>query len=496
MVGNLTVTGRVTYDFVPITYNPVTDTGTLNFAGAVQRPVRNGEVRVVQGTAVLGTTNTAPDGRYTLSVAPSGSGALTVQALARTASPAVTVQDNTSGSSVWAIGAAVPTGGGTVDLRATHGWNGSRYTAAQRTAGPFAILDSMYTAAQAFVTVRPALAFTPLKVNWSPNNTTATNGTIEQGFIGTSYFDFELNEIFIVGKDQVDTDEYDNHVIVHEWGHYFEANLSRSDSVGGDHSSGDVLDPRDAFSEGWGNAASGILLNDPLYADTYWTGSTIDAFGFDLENEASPTDDPNPGVFSESTVMRVIYDLWDSTNEGGFDRVALGLGPIADAFTTGHKTTDAFTTLASFITPLRALPAVNGTDLDTLLAHSNVGSLTSDFGTGDAPLRAMYVDVASFPFNSTESLDGRAEYNFRAQNRYWVITGNGARISVSANSGRDVGIAAYRKGVEVGSSDNLSGGGTESFSFNSVTGVTYMINLIGYGATNSNYTATVSLTSP
>jgi hypothetical protein len=32
------------------------------------------------------------------------------------------------------------------------------------------------------------------------------------------------------------TDEYDDHVIIHEWGYCFEDKFSRSDSIGGNHS--------------------------------------------------------------------------------------------------------------------------------------------------------------------------------------------------------------------------------------------------------------------
>lgn len=492
--GTFTVTGTVTYDFVPATYSVASDTGTLNFAASTQRPVRNAQVRVLEGTAVLAMTNTSNTGTYSLTFTATGAGALTVQVLARTSTPAITIQDNTANNAIWAIGANVPTGGGTLNMRATHGWTGSSYSPTQRTAAPFAILDSMYGAASAFLAVRPTLSFPLLRVNWSPNNTTDTNGPFEQGFIGTSYF--QDGEIWIVGKDGVDTDEYDNHVIVHEWGHYFEAALSRSDSLGGNHTSGDILDPRDAFSEGWGNAAAGMLTGDPLYVDTYFTGTggNIDAFGWDAETDSNPTDDPSPGSFSESTVMRVLYDAWDSTNEGGFDTATVGLGPICDAFTTGHRTNDAFTTIASLMSTLKVQSGVNATSINTLLAHYNVGAVTTAFGDGDPPLRAMFV-TATLPLNQTVMLNGREDYNFASQNKYFVVTGNGARITVTANSSRDVGIGAYRQGAEVGYSDN-GVSGSESFNFMSTNGAVYMINLVGYGTFNGNYSSTISITSP
>lgn len=495
MAGTFTLTGRVTYDFVPALFSFSSNTGRLDFGGATQRPVRSGEVRVLQGTTVLATTNTAADGSYSLTFTSDGSAPLSAQAVARTATPVVIVEDNTSNNAVWAIAAGVPMGGGTLNLHAAHGWSGSSYNPALRTAGPFAVLDSMYGAAAAFLAARPALAFPALRVNWSPRNTTATNGTVANGFLGTSYFDYEDNEIYIVGKDGVDTDEYDNHVIVHEWGHYFEANLSRSDSLGGDHGTGDVLDARDAWSEGWGDAASGMLTGDPLYVDTSFAGGGQDSWGFDVETDTSPTDDPNPGVFSESSVMRLLYDAFDSTNEASYDQLSLGLGPIADALTGALRNSDALTTVAPFVMGARAGGA-NQAQLDALLSHYAIGALTSDFGDGEPTLRGKYTFVAGLPANQTASLDGRVDYNFSGQNRYWVVQGNGARLTVSASSAEDVGLTAYRRGAIVGSADDELDNATETMAFPTTAGATYVINLTGYGAVNGSYSASVSITSP
>jgi hypothetical protein len=40
--------------------------------------------------------------------------------------------------------------------------------------------------------------------------------------------------LFIYGDEDLDTDEYDDHVL-HEWGHHYEDKFSRSDSIGGEH---------------------------------------------------------------------------------------------------------------------------------------------------------------------------------------------------------------------------------------------------------------------
>src|SRR5690606_40072898 len=48
--------------------------------------------------------------------------------------------------------------------------------------------------------------------------------------------------IYLLGAENVDTDEFDTHVILHEWAHYFEKALSRTDTIGGMHQYADYLD--------------------------------------------------------------------------------------------------------------------------------------------------------------------------------------------------------------------------------------------------------------
>lgn len=500
--GTMTVSGKVSYDFVPAVYSPATRTGTLAFANASEKPARNVVVQVRQGATILATTNTDEQGLYLVTVTPVAAGPVSIIALAQTTTPPIQVEDNTDRNAIWGIGDSVtPTSPTTIkNLRATHGWNGTAYDATRRTAAPFAILDSMYTAARAFMAVRQ-VNFPALKVNWSPNNVPQA-GDKTQGFISTSHFAFNDREIYVLGKAGVDTDEFDSHVIVHEWGHYFEANLSRSDSPGGPHRPGDVLDPRIAFGEGYGNAIAAMVLPESMYVDTAWSGGSSgppSAFGFDAETAPSPTDDPNPGAFSEMSIQRVLYDLFDSgSNEAAYDQTAVGLGTIYDVLVGPQKTTEAMTTIGSFIAGLKAQPGVNATAVNTLLAHYNIGPITSAFGDGDSGsqgLRAMYTDVPSYPFNTSIGLGGGFEFNTWQQNQYYVFTGNGARVTITANSTSDVAIAAYRQGQKVGESDSTLNG-TETFSITTQADVRYVLVLTGFGTTQGDYNVSLSFTSP
>lgn len=487
-----TVTGTVTYDFVPAIYDVSSQAGSLNFAGATQKPVRNGIVVVMNGSTTVATGNTDASGHYSLTFTPPAGATLQVVALASSSAPSIVVQDNTASGAAWGISATLGSGSA-VDLHATHGWTGSAYSAASRLAAPFAVLDSMYTASRAFLAVRPSVAFPALKVNWSPNNAPQT-GDKATGQIGTSHFSPAENQIYILGKEGADTDEFDSHVIVHEWAHYFEKNLSRSDNPGGSHSGGDILDPRLAFGEGYGNALAAMLLPESLYVDTVWSGGSLRAFGFDAEAAPSPTDDPQPGAFSEYTVMRLLYDLFDSGTNEPFDQVSSGLGVIYDVLTGPEKTTDALTTIASFITGLKAQPGVNAAAVDALLAHYQIGPITSQWGDGDPGLVDMYTQVASVPYSVNIQFDGSYESNKWQQNQYYVGTGNGSPITVKTTCAQDVDIKVYRSGTLVASA--LTTSGNETLSFNSLASVKYVVVITGFGTTPGPYTVGVTITSP
>ncbi len=488
--GPHTLTGRVTYDFVPARYVPGSG-GTLYFNQTIPKPVRNGVVRVVEGTTVLASTTTAADGTYALAFT-AGTGALQVQALARTGTPVIQVEDNTASNVTWAIGGALTAGVNTLDLHAGSGWTGTTF-GPNRRAAPFAILDSMYTAARAFIAVRPSVNFPTLKVNWSPNNA-PQSGNPALGQISTSHFNSQENEIYVLGLVGADIDEFDSHVIVHEWGHYFEENVSRSDSPGGPHGRGDVLDPRIAFGEAWGTAVAAMVLPETMYTDSLWSNGTLFAWGYDAETIPNPTDDPTPNGFSENAVLRALYDLYDTTADGTHDQVGVGLGVVYDVLTGPQKTTDALTTLASFVTGLKAQPGANAAGINAVLAKYMVGPVTSDFGAGDSNLTGMFTPAA-IPFNGSIGLGGGFPANSYQQNQYYVFTGTGRTVIVRSNSTQDVWIAAFRRGVYAGWADDTTTG-FETISFPTTAGAIYVVALQGYGQVSGNYNVSISITSP
>jgi hypothetical protein len=154
---------------------------------------------------------------------------------------------------------------------------------------------------------------------------------IDAGELPTSFYRGDLDSLFLLGDAGTDTEEFDDHVVVHEWGHYFEDVFSRSDSIGGSHSIGQRIDARLAFGEGWATALAAMALDDPQYCDTFVPG-TSGGFGIDTENNNSGSQ----GWFNEMSVATFLYDLWDTVADGS-DTVLIRYRASLDAEWRGAR---------------------------------------------------------------------------------------------------------------------------------------------------------------
>ena len=197
-----------------------------------------------------------------------------------------------------------------------------------RASAPFAILDTVYQAVQLVLSVAPNTDFPALVLDWADRQPGRRYLLRRQlAPISTSCCRPTSTE---------DTDEFDQHVIAHEFGHYIEFNFSRADNIGGAHGLGDKLDIRVAFGEGFGYAFGAIVLDDPVTRDTFVDTSCTNSqcsSTFNVEdNPATLAHDAVPaGNFgcwcSESSVWSILWDVYD-TNADTDDTVALGFAPI------------------------------------------------------------------------------------------------------------------------------------------------------------------------
>lgn len=382
-----TVSGTVTYDAVPTLVTG--GVAALDYANTTKKPARFVVVEALDANdALLANTVTDATGKYAL-VLPTGATAtirVKAQMLAGAGNPlAVSVVDNTDANAQWAThGAPFATGSGaalTQDVDAGSGWTGTAYDDTQRAAGPFAILDTIYTAVQKVVSVDPAAKFPVLTVYWSPKNIGAgageTDAEIALGQIGTTHFSAPDTDkgtgfqLFVLGKADNDTDEYDAHVVAHEFGHYLQSAFSRDDSIGGTHEEGDTLDVRVAFSEGWGNGWSGIALADPIYTDTLDVGQAK-GDSFDVSVGATS----NAGWFSEASVQKFFWDFAQAP--------AIGFAGVWTALTTGLTVSPALSSIHSYAYSLNAQIPAAGSAIAAILATQGTALPSDAYGTGES----------------------------------------------------------------------------------------------------------------
>jgi PKD repeat protein len=410
---SVTVSGLVTYERVPFAANVSVG---LDYTRTTNQPVRGAVVQLLgSNQAVLATSATDANGQYSLTSPVSTDVFVRVRAqtvAAGTPSWDISVLNNTNSSALYVMDSSVFNTGianVTRNLHADSGWpdgfGGTSYVN-PRVAAPFAVLDTLYSSVQ-FVLSQgsPSINLPALKVFWSPENKPSTSwapatGDIESTLFQSSSIGGFPAGIYVLGWQNVDTDEYDQHVIAHEFQHFLEDALSRSDTPGGSHSGNERLDMRLAFSEGFANAFCAMVLADPIYRDSF--GSLQgQSFHFSVEsNVADPA-----GWYNEASVHSLIWDFYDAAADG-LDTVQLGYGPIYSVFRNELRTGQALTSIFPFVTALKAQPGAPVAAIDSLVAAQSIRAIDMDaFGTTETNSGGI---AESLPIYTNVTLNGSA----------------------------------------------------------------------------------------
>lgn len=419
----VTISGAVSFEFVPPVVSG-TNCTMLDFNSIQVRPIRGATVQLIDAgnSSVLGTTTASATGDYSFSNIPSNTQVtLRVRAeLIATGTPSYSfeVRDNIDTSAspppletrpLYAVERTFDSGNAdkTENLTAQSGWGGSSYTGA-RSAAPFSVLDTLYDGLQLILSANPNAVLEPMDAFWNANNTLVAaggtsdpdNGDIWPFYTGNPDGGARNPSLFLTGDPATDTDEFDTHVIAHEWGHYFEDTLSRSDSRGGSHALGQSLLPRVAFGEGWGHAVASIATGDPQSCDTRVVGDPNTGFGWSNESDGFG----RQGWYNEISVSTFLYDLWD-TDVDSTDNMSIGWPAIYNIMTGAQANTEAFTTIHSFAALLRpTLSPAEQTFLDSQLAReATIGGAALDIwgtnetndATGGRDVLPIYTDLTA-----------------------------------------------------------------------------------------------------
>ena len=470
----ITISGKIEYERVHATHNG--SSSALDYNNITTETAKQIIVKAINGSGeTIATTSTDDNGNYSLTNLPKNT-SLKIRVYAKMLKSNkwdVKVIDNTNGDAQYVME------GNLVNTGSSNTIRNLKATANDKISPPFAILDSVYLAMKKILVADSSVVFPPLKMNWTVNN-------IESG----TYFDGNDN-IMIQGDQNGDSDEYDDHIMIHEWGHYFETKFSRADSIGGNHTSGDKLDIRLAFGEGFGNALSGIVTNDPIYFDTM--GSS--GWNMNLESATHET----PGWFSEASIQRILYDLYDS-NDDGADSLSFGFKPLYDVLVGAQKTTPAFTSIFSFIKALKDENIDEQGAIDSIVESESIVTITDVFGTGRTNRASSYpyhdLTVGSSVNVATSSSDGLSNKLSNHQYvKFSISSGGTYLLKVKQTNGinSDPGFSYYKSSPfqSLGLS-NSTVQGSEEKSITFAEG-DYLMDIIDYAnIINSEYNVTIT----
>jgi len=351
------VSGTVYYDFVPVVGNSAALTSYLNYSGKIFKPVRRARVILFnQNDQILSETQTNDSGSFLFNNITGNNLYMIVLAASQSSLYApdmiapdfcnggswdISVRDNIFTNSVYSVkyyGVEVNQST-TINIPL----NGADDTIVGRISAPFAILDTALSEVELICQGNSALIYPRVEIRWSTYNSPSTNYDPSTGQIVTSHY-MKTNStpvVYLLGHKNVDIDEYDSHVVAHEFAHYIEDNLFRKDSIGGMHQLDDSLFSTVAFSEGYSNAIAAMVLNDPVYKDS---SGVNEASGFSLPIHIIFNNTNLYSNYSELSTQYLLWHLYENRdtvlNSGLFDKIYNIL--------TQFKNISALTTLQTF----------------------------------------------------------------------------------------------------------------------------------------------------
>jgi fibronectin type 3 domain-containing protein len=365
--GTLTIQGAITYEDKK--YDQlVGQTGATVF-----KAVRHAEVQLINAatSAVLMSAATDSNGLYSIPTSTNTGNSVYVRVLA-SSNPGDAQQVNVRnlGSSTYAVKTANFTLNGDTNVNLA-------IPVTNQADGAFNVLD-VFTSGFEFVNSLANAPTLSLNAFWQPNNQ-----------YGTYYCPSPPDPIFCPGgvgiyvlsdaTNALDTDEFDDDVLWHEFGHFALDKFSRDDSPGGAHYLNEnTQDLRLSWSEGWGNFFQGAVkywidgvdpdrLSDPGDARDVYVDTQVDvgSGGIYLTiGIATPDASPHCYFFDNckyaTNEIAVANVLWQLMTEPG-----LGMAPLWDVI-DNYMPTVAYTKLEDF---WDGWLSVNGTgDLGTLNA--------------------------------------------------------------------------------------------------------------------------------
>ncbi len=189
--------------------------------------------------------------------------------------------------------------------------------------------------------------------------------------VGTFYEDTS-NAIYVRGGGveegasglPVDADEYDDTILLHEYGHFVAVRFAHDDSPGGPHNFVDnEQDIRLSWSEGWATFFASAVLNSPIIVDTNSKGT-----GLALNIETFSPSIPAFYTTSEASIGSGLWDLFDARSNDDDPATTVDFSLIWKAFTTMAGAA----TMESFVVQFMNQNAAHINAFDTILRERKI----------------------------------------------------------------------------------------------------------------------------
>jgi hypothetical protein len=215
-------------------------------------------------------------------------------------------------------------------------------------AGAFHIVDTTLRGAQV-VERWTGQVLPPLYTYWGRGITTQWSFYRGERPAGSGRYCLELLGGNPGEQATSDTDEHDESIVLHEFGHFVMERLTSDSSAGGMHPSGYLVEPGLAWEEGRASWFAQVVLGNPWYLDTIG----LEPHGrlrvaHDLERGGQGP----RGIGSEDGVSEILWDLADGA--GGLpdqdaDPIALGPEAVFRAMVGLAQTEGAFPAISTFL---------------------------------------------------------------------------------------------------------------------------------------------------
>ena len=213
----------------------------------------------------------------------------------------------------------------------------------------------------------------PFYAYWGRGVTTEWSYYRAQRVAGSGRYSVELLGGEPGRQGSTDTDEHDEAIILHEFGHFVMDVMTSDSSHGGTHPGGVLLDPGLAWEEGRASWFACAVLGNPIYVDTIGLepqGSLRLA-----ENLESQSADGPRGMGSEAGVMEILWDLSDggpsdlpfALPDTDNDGVALGPAAVFGAMRTLAQQPGAYPDVTTFLRHLVRTNLADGLTVKNLL---------------------------------------------------------------------------------------------------------------------------------